>query len=86
MNIDRIWIAIITHQGEVFHTINNLPFTYTISGNTLITSSTNYPIAKMNFIKAMEFAPLTGPGQLNQAVRGPAYVYAILTDARITGQ
>ena len=36
------------------------------------------------FRLAFELMPLTGPGQINAKVRGPAYVYAILTDPRIT--
>ena len=51
--------------------------------NTVVPDRTNYPLSKANFEKAARVDPLDGPGQINDLVRGPAYVYAILTDKRI---
>jgi hypothetical protein len=33
--------------------------------------------------EALDLLSLSGPGQINAIVRGPAYVYAILADRRI---
>lgn len=79
----KVWDNIVKNQGEQFHTKTNLPFTYEIVGNTVVPDRTNYPLAKSDFEKAAQIEQLTGPGQINDLVRGPAYVYAILTDKRI---
>ena len=83
MDFNVIWDRILKHQGEVFHTITNKPFIYTVAGNSVITNRTNYPINKSQFIKAYEMGEIHGPGQISKIVRGPAYVFAVLTDSRI---
>ena len=83
MKFQEIWNNIINHAGEQFFTKTNLPFTYSIVNNSVVPDRTKYPLAKSNFEKAAEITPLEGPGQINNPVRGPAYVYAILTDKRI---
>jgi hypothetical protein len=45
---------------------------------------TRYPLHMSQFRNAFVRMPLNGPGEINYLVRGPAYVYAILTDPRIT--
>ncbi|HPY98623.1 MAG: hypothetical protein BWX78_00999 [Firmicutes bacterium ADurb.Bin099] len=85
MNFQKIWENIKTHEGEVFKTKRNLPFTYTVEGNYVIPSRTDYPLHKTQFVKALEVDNLTGPGKINKIVRGPAYVYGILKDPRIRG-
>jgi hypothetical protein len=83
MEFQTIWKRIINHEGETFFTKKNLPFTYKIVNNCIVPDRTNYPLAKSNFEKAAKINNLTGPGQINDIVRGPSYVYAILTDSRI---
>jgi hypothetical protein len=83
MEFQAIWDNIVKHQGELFRTITDLPFTYIIKGNSVVPDRTNYPISKNEFKKAYKLEFLSGPGQINNLVRGPAYVYAILTDIRI---
>ncbi|HHY82177.1 MAG TPA: virion tegument protein [Clostridiales bacterium] len=83
MEFDAIWTNIINHAGEQFFTKTKLPFTYKIVSNCVVPDRTNYPINKADFEKAAKITPLHGPGQINSLVRGPAYVYAILTDKRI---
>ena len=78
-----IWAKIKKHEGEQFHTKTNLPFTYQIVNESVVPNRTNYPLAKSEFAKAFKVDNLTGPGQINGLVRGPSYVYAILTDPRI---
>jgi hypothetical protein len=60
------------------------PFAYWISGSNVIPDRTQYPLNISQFRLAFELMPLTGPGQINAKVRGPAYVYAILSDPRIS--
>jgi hypothetical protein len=85
MDVDfqTIWNRIVACEGQQFYTKTNLPFTYKIVNNRVVPDRTNYPLAKSEFEKAVQIVPLDGPGQISKIVRGPAYVYAILTDKRI---
>ena len=80
---EEVWRRIVECEGEGFHTKTNLPFTYWIRGNTVIPDRTRYPLHKSNFEKAYRLVPIYGPGEINNIVRGPAYVWAILHDSRI---
>ncbi len=80
---EYIWAKIKANEGVLFYTKTKLPFTYQIVNECVVPDRTNYPIAKTEFEKASKVEYLTGPGQINNLVRGPAYVYAILTDPRI---
>ena len=81
---EEIWRRILRHEGETFYTKTRLPFTYRIEGNVLIPDRTGYPLHRSNFEKAYALVPMDGPGEINQIVRGPAYVWAILHDPRIS--
>ena len=82
-NFEIIWNSILAHSGEVFHTKTGLPFTYNIVDNCVIPDRTNYPLDISNFKKAADLPQMEGPGQISNLVRGPSYVFAILTDERI---
>ena len=84
MDFQSIWLNIIRCAGQEFRTITGLPFTYEVEDNYLNTNRTDYPLSKGEFKKAAAIPNLEGPGQISQIVRGPSYVYAILTDPRIT--
>lgn len=80
----EIWKRIIAFENKEFKTISKLPFTYRINGNSLCPSRTEYNISKSDFEKAFDLVPIDGPGKINKLVRGPAYVWAILQDERIS--
>ena len=83
MNIDTVWARIRKLEGHDFETKRGLPFRYEISGDIFLPSRTKYKIAKTNFEKALEHTPMDGLGQISNLVRGSAYVWAVLHDARI---
>lgn len=83
MNIDYLWNKIKSNEGETFYTVRDLPFTYKIIGGSIRPSRAKQNISKSCFEKALSLMPLKGPGDISNAVRGSAYVYAILTDKRI---
>jgi len=83
MSFDEVWNHIIQCAGQEFHTKTGITFTYTVTDECVIPNHTNYSLAKKQFQKAAEVPNLTGPGQINGIVRGPSYVFAILTDPRI---
>ena len=82
-DFETVWQRLRGHQGEEFKTKTGLPFSYKISGDIFWPSRTNYNIAKSDFAKAFELLPIAGPGEINELVRGPAYVWAVLHDRRI---
>ena len=85
MDFETIWTNIERYEGEAFHTITGKPFTYHMSGNSVVPDHTNQNIGRGDFVKAAEIKNLEGPGQIRDLVRGSAYVYAILKDQRIIG-
>ncbi len=84
MSFECIWENIISHEGEEFKTVRNLPFTYSIIDKTLITNRTSYPLSKENFRKAYNLMPtIKRPSDFSNIIHGPSYVFVILNDARI---
>lgn len=70
-------------EGEEFEQEKGRPFRYGISGNSVVPSTTNRLLPRSHFARAFDRAPLRGPGQL-QDLQGPSYLFAILTDTRVT--
>ena len=83
-SFEEVWKRILVHEGETFYTKTGKPFTYRVEKNSVIPDRTGYPLHKSNFKKAYMLVPLGGPGEINDIVRGPAYVWAILHDSRIS--
>ena len=81
---DEIWSRIDGLEGQIFHTKTGLEFTYIIAEGVLKPSRTDYKIGRADFETAYKKVPLGGPGEINQIVRGPSYVWAILHDQRIS--
>lgn len=81
--IDNVWSRIRSLEGHTFQTKTGKPFTFTVSENVLCVSRTKYNLSKGNFSKGLENVPFNGPGAVQSIVRGPAYVWAILHDARV---
>jgi hypothetical protein len=79
----EVWQRIVKLQGDEFHTKKGLPFTYSVRGQVLTTSRTNYNLPMSQFEKAYNMMPVESMTHLSSVVRGPAYIYAILNDPRI---
>lgn len=84
-NFTAVWASIIQHAGKTFVTVNGRKFTYSVKSSVLRPAHTNRNIPRLDFQKAYGQLPLKGPGQIKELVQGPSYVYAILTDPRISG-
>ena len=83
-SFNEVFNRILAHKGETFHTITGLPFTYEIRGNIFYPSRTHYQISRSDFEKAYDMVPIKGPGIINDIVRGPTYIWAVLHDQRIS--
>ncbi|MFC4018925.1 hypothetical protein ACFOW4_13365 [Micromonospora sp. GCM10011542] len=82
-DFDAIWAAVTEHAGQTFRTVSRLPFHYTVDGNRLLTDRTHHRIHRSQLKAALLLWPVAGPGALNNVVRGPSYLYALLADRRI---
>ena len=81
--INTIWHRIRKHEGSIFRTITGIPFSYEIQSDHVVTDRTPYWLSKSQFAIALEMVPFDGPGVINNLVRGPSYIWAILHDSRI---
>lgn len=81
-NIDAVWERICQHAGETFTQKQGGEFTYTCDGGMVRLDRTNHSISKSHFAKALERMPTDKPSTF-QDLRGPSYIWAILTDPRI---
>jgi hypothetical protein len=82
-NFEPIWQRIRGLRGETFYTKTGKPFSYDVSGDAVLLRNTNRMLGRSQFAEAFARMPVTGPGQL-QDLQGPSYVYAILTDRRVS--
>lgn len=85
-SFDPVWGRIRRHAGEAFQLRRGATFTYRLSENEIYPDRTKIGIHRSNFARAWDRRPLSGPGQLSKDIIGPSYVYAILTDPRITAE
>jgi hypothetical protein len=81
--LHAVWRRIRLHQGEPFQISGGSRFIYRVDGTTLLIENIGYGIARSNFERALQMPSSVGPAELAASIRGPAYVWAILHDARI---
>lgn len=79
---EQVWQHIIELEGSQFQQVRGKNFTYSVSSNTIIPSTTNYLIPRSQIEKAWSRKPFTGPGALSDLI-APSYLFVILTDSRI---
>lgn len=89
VTIENLWDIIRSHEGETFHTVRGLPFTYRVKGGELFTERKKKSITKATFEKAFlrvreNPEAITGPKRLN--VFGGPYVWAIFKRLGIVGK
>lgn len=82
---DQVWEHIRSHQGETFRQKRGGTFKYRVASSMVIPDRTNHSLPRSQFEEALARMPVTGPGELND-LRGPSYLYAILTDPRISSR
>ena len=85
-SIEEVWRRLKSHEGDEFETKTGKPFTFEITGEIFRSSRADYNITKGDFEKALRVVPIDGPGTINNLVRGPAYIWAVLHDRRIRRQ
>ena len=82
ITLENLWETIEKRQGEIFYTVKQLPFSYTVKGGEFFTPRKKKSITKatfeMAFMKIKEDYEhrITGPKALN--CFGAPYVWAVL--------
>lgn len=84
MSIDLIWSRIKAYSGETFYTKTGIPYTYHVKDRLVVLENTNQNIPVGEFEKALSVdnPSVAEFNRLN--LRGPSYIYGIITDPRIT--
>jgi hypothetical protein len=82
VDVELIWSRIQENTGQKFYQITGNGFTYFVEGDYLIPDRTKVKIPKKHFEEALKYVPLSDTIPL-QNLRGPSYIFAILTDKRI---
>ncbi len=80
---EKVWKKIKKHAGETFKTKRGYVFKYQIIAGDFYSGRTNYKTSKSDFRKAYALMPISKPSVLINIVRGPSYVWVVLTDKRI---
>ncbi len=84
LRFEDVWGRITSLCGEFFQTALGRWFTYRIEDGALLPSQTEICIPRADFELAYNMVPLVASAKLNRLVEGPAYVWAILHDERIS--
>lgn len=80
---EPVWARIAAHSGSFFKTDAGRWFTYAVEDGFVLPSHTDLRIPRSDFELAFPLLPVPA-AKLNKFVSGPAYVWAILHDARIS--
>lgn len=86
VSIDDVWRRLKALEGHEFETKTGKSFTFELDGDVFRPSRTKYNVTKADFRKALKLVPFDGPGEVNNLVRGPSYVWAVLHDKRVRRQ
>ena len=90
---DAVWARICANEREFFRTDAGRWFTYRIEAGELRPSQSDLRIARSEFERVFPLLPVPpaqtrdfegGLAKMNKYVKGPAYVWAILHDPRIS--
>ena len=81
---ETVWARILELRGEFFRTANGRWFTYKLDGDRLAVSQSELRLSRSDLETAFNMLPISRSAKLNRLVEGPAHVWAILHDERIT--
>jgi hypothetical protein len=80
---NQIWRRIQGLADAGFSTKTGKAF-YSWTPGAVHLGNTSRSLSRAQFLTALQRFPVTGPGALED-LQGPSYLYAILTDLRVTG-
>lgn len=82
MPFEEVWQNNQAHDGQQFHTVTGLPFTYQAREGYVRVSRARQNIGRADFQRAYALNP-RNVAILRDVVRGSAYVFSILRDPRV---
>lgn len=80
-DFDDVWRRVVENAGREFHQYRGKVFMYSLQGRAISLSTTNQVIGRNEIKKAWEREPRKVSDL--QDLRGPSYLFAIVTDPRI---
>jgi hypothetical protein len=84
-----VWRAIQNHQGEQFHTVRGLPFTFEVEGNGIWffrgRKRIERKLTRTQVETAISRCPLQSTTEIKDLMDYP-YLFALLMDPRVRGQ
>lgn len=84
MNFVTIWNNICLYEGEIFYTITGKPYRYVVYEDYIMIENIKGSRIKKESIKKALLIDNPSPSKINiENIRGPSYVYGIITDRRI---
>jgi hypothetical protein len=86
---EAVWQLVANHQGEQFHTVSGLPFTFEVEGAGIWFfrdgKRVNRKLTRTQFEVALSRCPLTHTTEIKDLMDYP-YLFAVLMDGRIRNQ
>jgi hypothetical protein len=86
---EDVWRRVASHEGNLFHTVTGLPFTYKVEGTGIWffrdSKRVNRKLTRAQFDVALFRCPLKSTTEINDLMDYP-YLFALLNDKRIRGQ
>jgi hypothetical protein len=86
---DAVWRGIQSHQGEQFHTVRGVPFTFQVEGSVIWffrgRKRVNRKLTRAQVELAISRCPLKSAAEIRGLMDSP-YLFALLMDRRIRGQ
>ena len=81
---EALWARVKSCAGQSFYTKTGKDCSYEARDTYIILKNTRHCISKTHFAQALERMPTSRVADLRD-LRGPAYVWGIMMDARIRG-
>ncbi len=81
-----LWQRLEEHQGETFHTMRGVTFTYALNVtvvNHVLFQPVGRHVHRADICHAVEEWPVSGPGGFQPRIGQPRYVYGLVSDERI---
>jgi hypothetical protein len=86
MNIDIIWNNIKRHEGEIFRTVTGVEYVYVVHSDYFLVNNLPSRRITKEMIKKAVALPNPTVRKINlEGLRGPSYIWGIITDRRING-
>ena len=87
MNLERVWNNIKRCEGEAFHTVTGIEYTYVVYTDYLLVNNLASRRITKDMIATATAIHNPTPRKIGlEGCRGPSYIWGIITDKRIISE